>query len=266
MKLFCLLISFFFVEVLADYATYKEYVNITTEAIKLVYEKNDLTVEGRSGANGLEHLIETMVTDDNEENYKNFCKMNLLIAVPDQPEIVFGILEHMPLPPMQKAKLFNHIMLKEIEDILDLGTLKDLGDERRNYIVPALRNLIRCRILDEAVQHVDDDAFLLANCRLLGLYLSTQFPKSYIKEIEIDTTDRTCILTDKRNGKRRYRKNGNTWSEISLSNIDQTQQFLEEQLRLRIPPIAQSSDESDNSTDEEEDDGPSTSNFNNPYF
>ncbi|XP_050427968.1 uncharacterized protein LOC126837965 isoform X3 [Adelges cooleyi] len=249
MKLFCLLISFFFVEVLADYATYKEYVNITTEAIKLVYEKNDLTVEGRSGANGLEHLIETMVTDDNEENYKNFCKMNLLIAVPDQPEIVFGILEHMPLPPMQ-----------------NLGTLKDLGDERRNYIVPALRNLIRCRILDEAVQHVDDDAFLLANCRLLGLYLSTQFPKSYIKEIEIDTTDRTCILTDKRNGKRRYRKNGNTWSEISLSNIDQTQQFLEEQLRLRIPPIAQSSDESDNSTDEEEDDGPSTSNFNNPYF
>ncbi|XP_050423409.1 uncharacterized protein LOC126835127 [Adelges cooleyi] len=259
MNLYCLLISIFFVNVLAnDYALYVEYIYITTETIKRASSMNDLTVGGRSGANGLEHVIETMVDDTtNDLYYKEFCKMNFLMAVPDQTDILWRVQAFPLLDPLQKAIIFFQMMIQDIERMLgfrwnkglnqEMGTLNAIADERRVYLVPALNSVIRRRLLDGSVPHVDDEATILSNCRLLGLYWSTQFSKLYIKEVEIDPTDLTCILTNIIGAKRRYRKIGNAWSEINDNN--QSLKSLEEQLRF---DTQHSSDESKNSTDEED--------------
>ncbi|XP_050444501.1 uncharacterized protein LOC126848036 isoform X4 [Adelges cooleyi] len=223
MKLFCLLIPIFFVGVLANEGTYMSYIFITTEALAIA---NDLTVEGTNGT-------ET-------------SKLNFLLAVPDHPEIMRTIPQLPLLPILQKANFFFQIMRQDIERLLELEpingfyresiSLKQLGDDRRQHVVPALKNVIRRRVL-ESGQHVDDEASLLPKCRLLGLYLSTQFPESFIKQVDIDPIDLICILTDTNDTKRYYRKIGNAWSEIRLSNKNESLQFLEEQLRLGRPQV-----------------------------
>ncbi|XP_050444502.1 uncharacterized protein LOC126848036 isoform X5 [Adelges cooleyi] len=213
MKLFCLLIPIFFVGVLANEGTYMSYIFITTEALAIA---NDLTVEGTNGT---------------ETNH---------------PEIMRTIPQLPLLPILQKANFFFQIMRQDIERLLELEpingfyresiSLKQLGDDRRQHVVPALKNVIRRRVL-ESGQHVDDEASLLPKCRLLGLYLSTQFPESFIKQVDIDPIDLICILTDTNDTKRYYRKIGNAWSEIRLSNKNESLQFLEEQLRLGRPQV-----------------------------
>ncbi|XP_050430147.1 uncharacterized protein LOC126839125 isoform X2 [Adelges cooleyi] len=261
MKLFCLLISFFFVDVLADFETYLEYIFTTTEAMRLAYEKNDLTVGDRYGANALEHMIETMVDDvNNDIDYMDFCKINFLIAVPENTEIVDRIPQFPDYPTLEKASFFLHIMQEEIESILGysvmgynlvLTTPETIADQRREIVIPALRNIIKRRLLDEPVHDEEADDSILPNCRLLGLYLSTQFPESFTKELVIDSTGRNCIVTDESNAIRVYRKIDNAWSLTSLENINQSLQTLEEQLLLGVPPITPSSDESGSSTDED---------------
>ncbi|XP_050433957.1 uncharacterized protein LOC126841490 isoform X2 [Adelges cooleyi] len=231
MKLFCLLMSFFCVGVLANnYETYMNNVNTINEAMKIAYEKNDVTLGIRSGLNALECVIERMVDDVNDARfYKDFDHTEILTRIP-----TFLVLE-----PLEKANMFNFILLREIERMIDqycygytrkLRTMKELGDERRKYVLLALTSIIRRRILDESVGHVDDDATLLPKCRILGLYLSTQFPESFTKELKIDSTINKCIFMDENNAIRIYGKIDDTWYYIN--------QFtkLEEQLRLGVPP------------------------------
>ncbi|XP_050422344.1 uncharacterized protein LOC126834207 [Adelges cooleyi] len=199
MKLFCLLISFFFVDVLsenADEFEYKVLVYQTTQMFRRAYFLNNITVGHTSGINGLEYVIERMVNDiNNVLGFQDFCKINLLIAVPDQKEIISSIREIPFYDPLQKV----------------------------------------------SEQHVDNPASLLPKCRLLGLYMSTQFPHYYIKEVQVNPTDLTCILTNSIDTKRRYRKIDNVWSEISLDNLNQSLQTVEQQLRIGRPLVAPTS-------------------------
>ncbi|XP_050434226.1 uncharacterized protein LOC126841677 [Adelges cooleyi] len=185
MKIFCLLISIFFVKVLAVYDSYMGFLHLTTIGIKLAYEKNDLTVGSRSRLNGLEYLIETMVDNvKNDPTYQDFRHINFLMAVPDHSEILSRISE---LPGQSK----------------------------------------------KSVRVVDDIASLSSNCRLLGVYFSTQSPKLYIKDVMIESTSGTCILKDKNNTLRKYRKMDGTWSQIGLNN--QAGESLETQLQRGRP-------------------------------
>ncbi|XP_050430154.1 uncharacterized protein LOC126839128 isoform X3 [Adelges cooleyi] len=237
MKLFFLLLSFFFVNVLADYTgIFLELFYHTTISIERAYVMNNLTIGDRSGLNGLEHVIETMADDvNNALEYGQFRKINFLIAVPEQLEIISRI--EVAVWYLRGMKELIHRLLRlrmgGYKKDLTMETLKPYADHRRAYIVPALRNLIGRRLLDGSVQHVDDEASLLANCRLLGLYLSTQSPESFIVGVKIDLTDFTCTFTDKNDAERRYRKIDNVWSEISMEN--QVIKSLEQQLRFGYP-------------------------------
>ncbi|XP_050426050.1 uncharacterized protein LOC126836369 [Adelges cooleyi] len=148
--------------------------------------------------------------------------------------------------PMETAIYSLQLMLQELEKIMgqsindfdmDMQTLNDAAADRRDHLVIALKNVIRRRLLDAPVQHVDDEAEVLLKCHFIGLYLSVQSPKSYIIEVKIYSIDFTilCILTDKHNAQRRYRKIANAWSEIIPDNHNQSLKSLEEQLRLGIP-------------------------------
>ncbi|XP_050430152.1 uncharacterized protein LOC126839128 isoform X1 [Adelges cooleyi] len=247
MKLFFLLICFFFVDVLADedLDNYMSYFYLSTTSIKRAYSMNNVTIGDRSGLNGLELVIEAMVDDTNNAlEYAEFCKINFLIAIPEQTEILPRIAELSFLPPLLKANYFLRMMIQLMDRLLgirmdgykkdlNMETLKSYADYRRTFVVPALKNRIQSRLLDGSVEHVDDEASLLANCRLLGLYLSTQSPESFIVGVKIDLTDFTCTFTDKNDAERRYRKIDNVWSEISMEN--QVIKSLEQQLRFGYP-------------------------------
>ncbi|XP_050441884.1 uncharacterized protein LOC126846494 [Adelges cooleyi] len=235
MKLFCLLISLFFMEVLAPYDRYMELVHITTIGIKLAYEKNDLTVGGRSGANALEYLIEAMVDDTNDDlNYQNFRHINFLTAVPDHTEIlskrtsISETLEANDLFDKMLQDIESKLGIKMSGDCLDVKkTLKNLANMRRDFVAWSLKSIIRRRMLG-SVQDVEDGASLLPNCRLIGIYLSTQLPTLYINEVNIDSTSRTCTLISSSYTETTFWKIGATWT---LRNSHGTVNTLEEYLQ-----------------------------------
>ncbi|XP_050433974.1 uncharacterized protein LOC126841499 isoform X2 [Adelges cooleyi] len=243
MKLFCSLLSLFLVEVLAVYDNYMGFIHLTNMGIIRASRRNDLNVRGRSGANRLEHLIETMVEDINDElNYQNFCKICFLLAVPDHMEILLRI----PEPPgqsKQKANLFFDKMLKDLSSVVvDMEggrytyarTLEQLVNTRREFVAWYLKSIIGRRMLGESVR-VDDIETLIANCRLLGIYFSTQSPQSYIKQVDIDSSSRTCITTDINDIQKGYRKIEGTWFEIDSD--DQRRETLEAQLQRGNPQV-----------------------------
>ncbi|XP_050431056.1 uncharacterized protein LOC126839691 isoform X2 [Adelges cooleyi] len=256
MKLFSLLISFLFLAgVLADdESDYMDNVLSSTEFFRIAYFDNGLVdLDGGYRINGLEVVIEEMVDDiNNQYTYENFCKINFLIAVPEARDILSHVADPQPsqsqtdlhLNQTQKANLFLDHMIRIIGVPLigyrvkytyttSFGTLKEVANETRKFVVPALRNLMIRRLLGESVQRVNDQASLLPNCRLLGLYLSTQSPELYIKEVRIESTSRTCIFKDKNDTQIRYRKFGATWSKINAD--DQPGESLEELLQRGHP-------------------------------
>ncbi|XP_050431461.1 uncharacterized protein LOC126840016 isoform X2 [Adelges cooleyi] len=219
MKLFCLLISLFFMEVLAPYDRYMELVHITTIGIKLAYEKYDLTIGGRSEANGLEYLIETMVDNvNNDLTYQNF----------HHPEIL-----------KRRTEVYDDLFDKMIQDIEsklgidmpgdyfgDKKTLINLANMRRDFVAWSLKSIIRRRMLG-SVQDVEDGASLLPNCRLIGIYLSTQLPTSYINEVNIDSSSRTCTFISCSTTEKTLRKIGGTWTIDSYGLVKTLEDYLQ---------------------------------------
>ncbi|XP_050427568.1 uncharacterized protein LOC126837664 isoform X2 [Adelges cooleyi] len=134
----------------------------TNEVIERASHINDLTVEGISGINGLEYVIETMV--DNNNYYVEFGKINFMIALPDNIEMVAYIRE--PLffdTEIEKAENLQYIMQMEIINTLKLLNisiplpegdedrvfiyvpthLSTLAEPRRRLVKPALKNIIK---------------------------------------------------------------------------------------------------------------------------
>ncbi|XP_050431462.1 uncharacterized protein LOC126840017 [Adelges cooleyi] len=206
MNVFCVLIFFFFMDIVAsNWNMYLDFVYVTTSFMKVASEKNDLTLVDGTETNALEYLIEAMVDDINDDlNYQDFRKINFLITVPDKRDLIHEIGE---------ANHFLEIMLRDMETITRLrmsrysrrtGELRAIVDRRRKLVFEALKSIIRRRLLG-FVQEVENNDSLLPKCRLLGLYLSSQDSQSYIKEIQTNTTTRTCILTDKNEAIKMYR-------------------------------------------------------------
>ncbi|XP_050433526.1 uncharacterized protein LOC126841233 [Adelges cooleyi] len=246
MKLFCVFIYFFFVDVLADdNAVYMDYVYKITQTYDIIaHHKYGLTDNrGRtvSGANDLEHVIETMVYDiDAKDCYKNSLrKLIFLIAVPDKIEIVLGIPEFQNDDPEKKANNLLLEMIEYIEKLLgfryeetynsDLGTLITIANRGRQCVAIALIRIIERRVLG-VVQHVNDPS-LPAKCRFIGIYLSAQTPELYMKAVEVNLTGLTCTFTDKNDGKKRYGYIDGKWSQISL-DLGRPLESLQDQLRI----------------------------------
>ncbi|XP_050439736.1 uncharacterized protein LOC126845179 [Adelges cooleyi] len=132
-------------------------------------------------------------------------------------------------------------MVDELESILDIGpyrleiddgsTLESLINTMREFVAWSIKCLIRSRILGS-----EQDVLSLPNCRLLGLYWSTQSPNSYIVEVNVDSTAGTCILKNVHDIEKKYSKIEGTWSEIY--GIGHVQESLERQLERGQPLVA----------------------------
>ncbi|XP_050430172.1 uncharacterized protein LOC126839134 isoform X4 [Adelges cooleyi] len=185
MKLFCLLLCLFFVDVLAneDESVYINYVFKTTATLREAYLMEDFRIHAgdKSRKNGLELVIETM------NDATDFCRYNFLLAVPDHLEIV---------PRIEALPAFG-------DKTQSGATLEKIASKRRRLVAWTLKNVIGRRII-ETVQDGDDEASLLLKCRFLGVFASTQTPSTYITKVDIDLPARTCIFTDINEGIKRY--------------------------------------------------------------
>ncbi|XP_050438866.1 uncharacterized protein LOC126844606 [Adelges cooleyi] len=290
MKLFCFFMSFLFVYVLANVkADHTKEVLVKTDYMKLVlvanneieraYYMNNVPFGGKSGANGLEYVIETIVGDTTF--YKHFGKINSMIAVPDKMDISVDMDEKPSYDNLTKLKYYQSLVAWKIKntldiyyypevddeqniaflevdedqkissfvvaedqsvdilefdiDILELDKKQNFGDfdltklaqQRRTLTGLALKKILKSLCTTNKNEHPVHHVALLRICRFLGLYMSTQFPELYIKNIEVDSMNRTCILY---NGTTSlvYRKNNDVWEQIWE---DGKTQPLEEQLK-----------------------------------
>ncbi|XP_050442591.1 uncharacterized protein LOC126846828 isoform X2 [Adelges cooleyi] len=156
-----------------------------------------------------------MVNDD--EDYNSFD-----IAIPDADEGQdFGSLDLTILADQRRGLVKT--ALKNIFRRIIGFNLASLIEERR-VTGRSPKNIIERRVFDGPVS----DVSLFQMCRLMGLYMSTQFPTSYIKEIWIDPIINTCTLDDGITQKRFKKMNGEWWQ---ISPDDDTVRPLEEHLR-----------------------------------
>ncbi|XP_050443283.1 uncharacterized protein LOC126847198 isoform X9 [Adelges cooleyi] len=127
--------------------------------------------------------------------------------------------------------------------------LTTLGEQRRPFVKQALENILRRKLdserlnlttltegrrvtgtsIESSIRHVlgtdiadvNQDqtrsvhgVSLLRICRLMGLYLSTRFPTSYIKDLWVDPMIMTCTL-DEGDIQRRFKQINGVWWQIS---------------------------------------------------
>ncbi|XP_050443288.1 uncharacterized protein LOC126847198 isoform X14 [Adelges cooleyi] len=234
MKFVCFFITLVVENISAfDEAAYKKEVFITNQMIELAYNKNDLTIGQHSEANGLEYVIEEIVND--VEYYNSFAQINLMTALPDKTDIVLLIPAMKYLDGrliMNTCKQYQTIIKHEIESILNIVYPKvpySEDSERLNLTTLTEGRRVTGTSIESSIRHVlgtdiadvNQDqtrsvhgVSLLRICRLMGLYLSTRFPTSYIKDLWVDPMIMTCTL-DEGDIQRRFKQINGVWWQIS---------------------------------------------------
>ncbi|XP_050443287.1 uncharacterized protein LOC126847198 isoform X13 [Adelges cooleyi] len=234
MKFVCFFITLVVENISAfDEAAYKKEVFITNQMIELAYNKNDLTIGQHSEANGLEYVIEEIVND--VEYYNSFAQINLMTALPDKTDIVLLIpaMKYLdgrlimnnivyPKVPYSEGPMYDQFILQlEIRDTLNSERLNlTTLTEGRRVTGTSIESSIR-HVLGTDIADVNQDqtrsvhgVSLLRICRLMGLYLSTRFPTSYIKDLWVDPMIMTCTL-DEGDIQRRFKQINGVWWQIS---------------------------------------------------
>ncbi|XP_050442955.1 uncharacterized protein LOC126847032 isoform X2 [Adelges cooleyi] len=122
---------------------------------------------------------------------------------------------------MMQLKLeVRNTLTNEISEDLGRLNLTTLIEERR-LTGTSIANTIRRGVLGTDTSEVVEEesgsvpnVFLWRLCRLIGLYISAQFPRSYIRQLWSDPDDNTCILDDGTT-LRRFKKINDLWWQLS---------------------------------------------------
>ncbi|XP_050443265.1 uncharacterized protein LOC126847195 [Adelges cooleyi] len=122
---------------------------------------------------------------------------------------------------MMQLKLeVRNTLNKEVSEDLGRFNLTNLAEKRR-LTGTSLENTIRRGVLGTDTSQVAEEetessehVFLWGLCRLIGLYISVQFPTSYIRELRIDPDNHTCNLHDG-TMERRFKKINDVWWQLS---------------------------------------------------
>ncbi|XP_050435304.1 uncharacterized protein LOC126842387 [Adelges cooleyi] len=263
MKLFCFLTSFVFVNVSTDQLTdYKREVIITNAHIELAYNMNNITVGNKIVANGLEHVIKQIVVDvDYEANILGFQLSdivfeNIMFTVPECFEYLYILEEAIEIQKALQKVITDELGIAvpniQNQNFGDL-VLSQLGKERRRITLMALSNMlshalgfgnmthlieqrrmhttggIKNRIVRTVADIHNQELSILGMCRLIALFISTNLPTSYIKNLK--TGDKkTCFLYDKITEYKIYRDFDGVWWQVNDNDIDDKLQPLMDQL------------------------------------
>ncbi|XP_050423531.1 uncharacterized protein LOC126835194 isoform X5 [Adelges cooleyi] len=222
MKLYSFLISFAFVNVssITNEMDYIKEVVITNAHIELAYNMNNIAIKDKVVLNGLEHVIKKTIA--NKQNLLE--EINNLFAVPEFPTFChdWSALTEFQKNLQDVIQLELNIPVPQVPDInFRRLVLKDLGVKRREFTRIALKNILN-RIINykkrENVSHLinvrrqlgtntlknkisralaepENEISLRSMCHLIALFMSTKYPESHIKYIQINS-DCTCTLKD----------------------------------------------------------------------
>ncbi|XP_050424017.1 uncharacterized protein LOC126835455 [Adelges cooleyi] len=207
MKLFCVFLSFVFVNVIADIRQYMMAVFITNRHIQLAFEHNTIQI-----GNGLERVIKTMVYD----NAYLMDEISVMIAIP----------EYANLNDIQQSTNYQTLMQNEIAVQLSLPVpefpnqnfgnlnLRQLGEERRFFTAEALKN-ITIRALDG----LEPGVTLKQLCRIIGVWTSTQIPNLFITSTNVEPYS-VCALEDEEGHVVKYRSFEGIYWQVDVTDID----------------------------------------------
>ncbi|XP_050440153.1 uncharacterized protein LOC126845534 [Adelges cooleyi] len=150
-----------------------------------------------------------------------------MIAVPELPQMLnlVDLVESLPFKDIQDNSMhYQNEMQLKIKKLLGLVDepaidetqkvdLEILGQKRRNCTRPVLENIIQ-RVLDQPEQDVWDNATLRRVCRMLGIYISAQFPESHINILRIKYSLGDCILYHGPQEHLIYKKQDGAWGQL----------------------------------------------------
>ncbi|XP_050425788.1 uncharacterized protein LOC126836440 [Adelges cooleyi] len=256
MQIFCLLLSFLFVNVSTDKLT--EYINevsITNAHINFAHNMNNFILENTRIPNGLEYVIERIV----QGNRYNIEIMNNMITVPD----------YAFLRDIQKSIHRQRDMRIEIGYELKINipsvdqnsgdlNLRQLGEARRLVAEIALKNIINRahdfkhnianlveqrrlwgtprtfqKTIATAIDEKQKDSSLGRMCNYIGLWTSTRTPSPYIIDIRIRLSpDCVCTLWDQSYEAKVYRPFGGVYWQVDADVTDRQIMKLQAQLLL----------------------------------
>ncbi|XP_050425161.1 uncharacterized protein LOC126836115 isoform X4 [Adelges cooleyi] len=147
MNRLCFFILFVIVNVSTEFIEYKRKLVITNALIKRAYDMNDCFVQDKYISNGLEHVIRTIASKDGY----TLDVINRMFVLPEIPK----------LEDIEKSKNLEYAMQKKITIELEIAahehpekdftalTIMQLGEQRRNLIGKALRNILSQAIGDK---------------------------------------------------------------------------------------------------------------------
>ncbi|XP_050442610.1 uncharacterized protein LOC126846838 isoform X2 [Adelges cooleyi] len=195
MKLFCFLITFWFVNVSTNDTenytrlNYMKDVNVTNAHIKLASNK----IHKRNN-------IDTRV-------------MNMMFATPEK-DLLYNLseLEKMQSDLRKEIELELEIPVPQVPHLFFknyMEVMEELGKERRVLTAVAVKN-----IWDKAIEPPELE--LLWMCRLSAIFMSIRFPSLYIQKIQTDKSAGICTTVNANSTKDTYKRIEEKWCQISV--------------------------------------------------
>ncbi|XP_050442609.1 uncharacterized protein LOC126846838 isoform X1 [Adelges cooleyi] len=214
MKLFCFLITFWFVNVSTNDTenytrlNYMKDVNVTNAHIKLA--SNKIHKRNNIDTNGLEHIIIKII--GNNDKY-SLGVMNMMFATPEK-DLLYNLseLEKMQSDLRKEIELELEIPVPQVPHLFFknyMEVMEELGKERRVLTAVAVKN-----IWDKAIEPPELE--LLWMCRLSAIFMSIRFPSLYIQKIQTDKSAGICTTVNANSTKDTYKRIEEKWCQISV--------------------------------------------------
>ncbi|XP_050420413.1 uncharacterized protein LOC126833244 [Adelges cooleyi] len=214
MKTVCVLMTFIFVNVLAEINmnNYKQQVFLTNKLIQKVYEHNN------AKGNGLENVIKTFV------GICTLGHLNLMFAIPDrlqytgQMQISYILQENL----LQTIHHTFSFPVPEPHQFPENLNLEELGNERRDYTGRALENIFRSGLKYNTIYGAGARGMefkLIDICHFIALYKNAKFLSidnslGHINTAEDDIFGRCTLTSTLDNSTTYYKKVVNQIIEV----------------------------------------------------
>ncbi|XP_050443568.1 uncharacterized protein LOC126847401 isoform X2 [Adelges cooleyi] len=259
MKLFCFLMSVFFVNVSTrePIEEYRKQIAITNTLIEVAHNTNNCIVEDNFIANGLEHVIKQIVFNDVFLfEYVNINFINQIIVSLEYPcnnsiQASIGLQETLKNEFVDALKIVAPDVPSE--DLMNLD-LPQLGDQRRSLIGKALNNII-CQAIDfenitnlleerryaptensrnRIIRTSDRNLYqvpLTKMCQFITLFLLTTCPTEDVFVLP-NEDKKTCTLKIKglTPEVQVYREIDGIWWQVNPDDIDKRVETLKNQI------------------------------------
>ncbi|XP_050434651.1 uncharacterized protein LOC126841910 isoform X2 [Adelges cooleyi] len=225
MNLYCFLLPFAFVNVLAVTKDYKNLASITNKHIELASKLETKNEDPDSGLRRLEYIIKRIILKDKY----NIEELTYMLTVPEYAVRTQDLEKCMEYQYNLQTEIYEAISLDvpsadTVDFGMSMGHLIHVGFDIRKMIYPCLLSLIT-RIIDG----IEQDFNFTQICYLVALYKNSEdspFKKfTFITTAIFDYSFSLCVLTSIEGKTTCYKQNEKNIIEI-LPGSDETRSLL----------------------------------------